>query len=102
MPAKKQRIRTRAGNPKPPPTHLALDSVRFLGMTDGVPQTMMVSVQTGNMQGQEFVIEDLQGPIGPIDCGPLVAKDPALFKRLGELLTEAIAEELGETAEIEE
>lgn len=76
-----KRIQLRT-EPAPPRTHVVLDSVQLLGLSEGIPNSIMVGIGLGRLDEQgNFVREALFGR-GPLDGSPLYDKDPEAFDRV--------------------
>ncbi len=80
-------------DPVPAPrTHAVLDSLTLLGLQDGVPNSINVGIQVGNVSGDTFTAEQLL-PKGPINGSLLYDKDPEAFDRVIDAVLEYLTEQ---------
>ena len=64
-----------------PRTHVRLDKLQLLGLVDGVPNSILVSLAAGSVVDSTFESTELF-PMGPLPGDALYAKDPEAFDRV--------------------
>lgn len=79
-------------DPSPvPQTHVRVDRIELLGLQDGVPNSLLVSLAKGSVVDDTFQSVNLF-PMGPLAGGPLYAKDPDAFDRVAAAVLEYLVE----------
>lgn len=79
-------------DPSPiPQTHVRVDRIELLGLQDGAPNSLLVSLAKGSVVDGTFQSVNLF-PMGPLDGGPLYTKDPEAFDRMIAAVLEYLVE----------